>query len=114
MAPTASTPQTGTDVSASGARRARLLIDGVWTDGVSTFPVYDKFSGAQIGVADRASREQVNAAVGAAHRSFTEHKLDPSERYRILRRAADLIEQKSELLARTITAEAGFPSVDAN
>ena len=114
MAPTASTPQTGTDVSASDARRARLLIDGRWTDGVSTFPVYDKFSGGQIGVADRASREQVNAAVSAAHRSFTEHKLDASERYRILRRAAELIEQTSELLARTITAEAGFPAIDAN
>ena len=96
------------------ARRARLLINGTWTDGVSTYPVYDKFSGHEIGIADRASREQVNAAVGAAHRSFTEHKLDPSERYRILRRAAELIEQKSELLARTITAEAGFPAVDAN
>jgi len=114
MAPTASTPQTGTVVSASDARRARLLIDGHWTDGVSTFAVYDKFSGGQIGVADRASREQVNAAVAAAHRSFTEHKLDPSERYRILRRAAELIEQNSELLARTIIAEAGFPAIDAN
>src|SRR4029453_2834341 len=114
MAPTDSPPQIGTDVPASDARRARLLIDGTWTDGVSTVPVYDKFSGLQIGVADRASREQVNAAVAAAHRSFSEHKLDPSERYRILRRAADLIEQKSELLARTITAEAGFPAIDAN
>jgi succinate-semialdehyde dehydrogenase/glutarate-semialdehyde dehydrogenase len=103
-----------TGASRSDTRRARLLINGAWTDGVSTFPVYDKFSGEKIGIADRASREQVDAAVGAAHRSFTEHKLDPSERYRILRRAAELIEQKGELLARTITAEAGFPAIDAN
>jgi len=103
-----------TGASRPDARRARLLIGGAWTDGVSTFPVYDKFSGQEIGIADRASREQVEAAVSAAHRSFTEHKLDPSERYRILRRAAELIEQKADLLARTITAEAGFPAIDAN
>lgn len=94
-------------------RRARLLVDGAWIDGAATFPVTDKFSGAVIGHADRASREQVNAAVAAAHKSFETTRLDGYERYAILRRACDLIEQRRELLASTITAEAGFPIADA-
>jgi len=90
-----------------------LLIAGEWVEGTETFPVYDKFSGALIGHADRASREQVGAAVDAAHRSFETTKLDPYERYTILRRACDLIEKRRDELARTITDEAGFPVSDA-
>jgi acyl-CoA reductase-like NAD-dependent aldehyde dehydrogenase len=94
-------------------RRARLLIDGAWVDGTDTFPVVDKFTGDVIGHADRASREQVEAAVTAAHRSFQLTRLDPSDRYLILRRACDLIERRREELARTIVSEAGFPVSDA-
>ena len=94
-------------------RRARLLIGGEWVEGSETFPVTDKFSGAIIGHADRASHEQVDAAVAAAHRSFETHRLNPYERYTILRRACDLIETRRDELARTITAEAGFPVSDA-
>ena len=46
--------------------RARLLIDGAWTDGFETFDVTDKYTGERIGCADRASRAQVETAVGAA------------------------------------------------
>lgn len=93
--------------------RARLLIGGEWTEGVETFPVADKFSGEIIGHADRASREQVDAAVAAAHQSFETTRLDAQERYAVLRRACDLIERRRAQLARTITAEAGFPVSDA-
>jgi len=94
-------------------RRARLLIDGVWTEGPETFPVVDKYSGALIGHADRASHDQVRAAVGAAERSFHTAPLDPSQRFEILRRACDVIERRRTELADTITAEAGFPAADA-
>jgi acyl-CoA reductase-like NAD-dependent aldehyde dehydrogenase len=94
-------------------RRARLLIDGRWVEGTETFPVFDKFTGEQIGEADRASREQVDAAVDAAHRSFQHTRLDPYERYAVLRRVCDGIERRRDELARTITAEAGFPVADA-
>jgi acyl-CoA reductase-like NAD-dependent aldehyde dehydrogenase len=95
--------------SAVALRRARLLIDGSWVDGSETFPVYDKFSGALIGHADRASRQQVDDAVAAAHRSFGQSRLAPYERYTVLRRVCDLIEERRDMLARTIVAEAGFP-----
>ena len=94
-------------------RRARLLIGGEWVDGVESFPVHDKFSGELIGHADRASRQQVDAAVAAADASFRTNRLDAYERFSILRRAGDLIEQRRAELASTITAEAGFPIADA-
>jgi succinate-semialdehyde dehydrogenase/glutarate-semialdehyde dehydrogenase len=92
--------------------RARLLIGGEWVEGRETFPVTDKFTGEVIGVADRASREQVDAAVAAAHHSFLATRLDAQQRDAILRRACDLIERRRDELARTITAETGFPIAD--
>jgi acyl-CoA reductase-like NAD-dependent aldehyde dehydrogenase len=95
-------------------QHARLLIGGKWEGGSASFPVHDKFSGRQIGRCESASREQVDAAVAAARRSFEEHKLEPHERFRILTRASRLILERRELLAKTIMAEAGFPAIDAN
>ena len=96
-----------------GLRRARLLIGGEWVDGVETFSVTDKFSGEVIGHADRASREQVDAAVAAAAASFRRNRIDGYERFDILRRAGELIEKRRAEIAATITAEAGFPVADA-
>jgi acyl-CoA reductase-like NAD-dependent aldehyde dehydrogenase len=100
-------------VSDIATRRASLLIGGEWTAGPATFPVYDKFTGAPIGEADRASKEQVAAAVAAARQSFETHRLDPYDRYRVLMRVAELIETHREEFVRTIVAEAGFPESDA-
>lgn len=92
--------------------RARLLIDGVWTDGFETFDVTDKYTGERIGCADRASRAQVETAVGAAARSFRANPLDAQARYAILRRAGDLIERRRDELVGVLTAETGFPIAD--
>jgi acyl-CoA reductase-like NAD-dependent aldehyde dehydrogenase len=59
------------------AHHARLLIDGRWCDGVDRFAVLDKYAGAVVGRCERASREQVDAAVAAARRSFDTVKLEP-------------------------------------
>ncbi len=94
--------------------RARLLIDGEWSEGRETVPVLDKFSGELVGMADRASRDQVDAAVASALRSFETHRLEPYDRYRVLRKASEMIEERREVLVRTIVAEAGFPVSDAS
>ena len=94
-------------------RRARLFIGGEWVEGTEQVPVADKYTGEVIGHADRASREQVDAAVQAAHDSFLRTRLDPSERDAILRRACDLMERRRDELADTIVSEAGFPITDA-
>jgi len=98
--PTASTPGT-------------LFIAGAWVKGAESFPVHDKFSGALIGTAERASKAQVDAAVAAALHSFNAVKLEPYDRYKLLMKASELIEDRRDEIARTIVAEAGFPMSDA-
>lgn len=93
---------------------ARLLIDGRWTDGIEHFPVLDKFNGRLVGRCERATRMQVDAAIDAARRSFETVVLAPHERWRILVRAAELIEQRRAPLAATIVAESGIPWIDAD
>jgi acyl-CoA reductase-like NAD-dependent aldehyde dehydrogenase len=95
-------------------RRARLFIDGAWIDGeCGTRPVIDKYSGATIGTVDQAAREQVEAAVSAARRSFARTPLDPQQRYTMLTNVSALIERHRAELARLITAEGGMPIADA-
>jgi succinate-semialdehyde dehydrogenase/glutarate-semialdehyde dehydrogenase len=94
--------------------RARLLIAGEWVAGATADPVFDKFTGEQIGEVDRASREQVDAAIAAARRSFEEHPLDAQQRYKILHATADLIGQRRQEFIERIVAEAGFPTADAD
>jgi succinate-semialdehyde dehydrogenase/glutarate-semialdehyde dehydrogenase len=94
--------------------RAPLLIDGEWLEGAASDPVFDKFTGEPIGEVARATREQVNAAVAAAKRSFERERLDGQRRYQILHATADLIaEHRAEFIDRII-AEAGFPTADAD
>ncbi len=91
-----------------------LLIGGEWTAGTDTFTVFDKFTGAAIGEADRASKEHVTEAVSAARRSFETHRLDPYDRYRLLMRVSELIDTHRDEFVRTIVSEAGFPASDAS
>jgi len=96
------------------ARRSRLFVDGAWIDGASgTRPVVDKYTGDAIGVVDQASREQVDAAVASARRSFERCALDAQQRYTILMRTAQLLEEQRGELAPLITAEGGMPIADA-
>lgn len=101
-------------VTSQGLRwRAPLLIDGHWTDGDVTFPVFDKFTGEQIGEAARATRDQIDAAVTANRASFEREPLEPQRRYQILHDTAALVAtHRAEFVAR-IVAEAGFPVIDA-
>ncbi|HTL03831.1 MAG TPA: aldehyde dehydrogenase family protein [Vicinamibacterales bacterium] len=97
----------------STAERAKLLIGGAWVAGGDTYQVTDKFSGEVIGEADRASSDQVAAAVAEARRSFETTRLDAYERFRLLQKASELIERRRQEFAETITAESGIPIADA-
>src|SRR5579872_5541641 len=90
--------------------RGRLLIGGEWQAGGGTpIDVVDKYTGVAIGSVESATREQVDAAVAAAKRSFERHTLDPQTRYVLLQKTAALIEAHREELASLITAEGGLP-----
>lgn len=101
-------------MTAVAGGRARLLIDGQWQAGTGApLEVTDKYTGAVIGTVDSAGREQVDAAVAAARRSFTASPLDPQDRYLRLHAAAGLVERHRDEFAALITAEGGLPITDA-
>jgi succinate-semialdehyde dehydrogenase/glutarate-semialdehyde dehydrogenase len=94
--------------------RGQILIGGEWHAGAGRpIDVCDKYTGAVIGCVESASRDQVDAAVEAAVRSFEQHPLDPQTRYQLLQKTAALIEKHSDELAALITAEGGLPITDA-
>ena len=95
-------------------KQARLFLQGDWVQTADTIPVYDKFSGENIGEASRASRKQVDDAVSAAALSFRNNPLSAHRRFEILTRAAALIEKRRAEIEQTIISEAGFPIIDAS
>ena len=96
----------------SGLEHYRMLIDGRWVgaeDGGS-FESLNPATGAAWATIPEATADDVDRAVQAAHRAFTEGpwaKFTPTERGRSLRRLADLLAEKSEELGRTETIDSG-------
>jgi succinate-semialdehyde dehydrogenase/glutarate-semialdehyde dehydrogenase len=89
-------------------------LNGQWVEGIESFPVHDKFTGEEIGVASRATREQVDGAVASARASFERERLDGQRRYQILHDTAGLIASRRKDFIDRIVAEAGFPVADAD
>ncbi len=94
--------------------RAPLFLNGAWVEGAESFPVYDKFTGEEIGIASRATREQVDGAVRSARASFERERLDGQRRYQILHDTAGLIARRRKDFIDRLVAEAGFPVADAD
>ena len=90
------------------ARAHGLLIAGEWVGTETTVPVKDKFTGEVIGWVGSATREDVDAAVGAAAATFQRDLLHPPERYRILSQVASMVQERADDLARIMIAETGF------
>jgi len=92
--------------------RYQMLIDGEWVDGEGgkTFQSVNPATADAWAEIPEASEADVNRAVEAAHRAFTEgpwSKTTPSERGRYLRKLADLLAERSEGLGRTETVDTG-------
>jgi acyl-CoA reductase-like NAD-dependent aldehyde dehydrogenase len=91
------------------ARRLVALVDGRPPVGPGTVVVVDKFRGTPAWVLPAASRADVAAAVAAA-RLASRTPLPAHERYRILQRAADLLEQQQDEFVDALIIEAGKPA----
>ncbi len=90
----------------------QMLIDGHWVDASDgkTFTSINPANGETWAEIPEASAEDVDQAVQAAHRAFTEGSWAsavPTERGRYLRKLADLLADKSEELGRTETIDTG-------
>nr|WP_246013318.1 NAD-dependent succinate-semialdehyde dehydrogenase [Pigmentiphaga humi] len=89
-----------------------MYIDGEWIgrEGRDTQPVVDPATGGVLAHLPLARAEDLDRALAAAERAFESWAATPAfERGRILRRAAGLIRERAEDIARTMTREQGKP-----
>ncbi|KJV03556.1 MULTISPECIES: aldehyde dehydrogenase family protein [Nocardiaceae] len=110
-----SADRTSADVNSEAGRNAeqRLMIDGVLRASRSgdTFDNISPATGAVIGVAAAAGREDMDEAIGAARRAFdeTEWSTDRTLRRRVLLQLHEALVSEQEQLRTEIIAEAGSP-----
>lgn len=92
----------------TAANSHKLYIDGKWEGGKDTMPVIDKFTGETIGTVPLASKETVDRAIAAARAAFPGWSRTPAhKRFRILEKAANLLDRHKEEIAAIICREAG-------
>ncbi|MCB1391319.1 MAG: NAD-dependent succinate-semialdehyde dehydrogenase [Rhodobacteraceae bacterium] len=99
-----------------GYAEAELLIDGTWigADARHHTPVVNPATGRVIGRVPHATAADLDRALAAAEREFPGWRaLSPRERGRILKRAADLLHERGEAIARLATMEMGKPLGEA-
>ncbi len=86
----------------------KLFIDGQWVAGGPALEVRNKYTDEIIGTVPTARREDVDTALAAAERAAPVMADMPTgRRGEILARAAALLRERRDDLARTIAAEAG-------
>jgi succinate-semialdehyde dehydrogenase/glutarate-semialdehyde dehydrogenase len=96
--------------------KTQLYIGGEWRDGGEggTIPVEDPATGETIAEVADATVDDAKAALGAAHETFQEFRdHPPRERGDILRRAYDLITERTDDLALLMTMEMGKPIAES-
>ncbi|MEM6908226.1 MAG: NAD-dependent succinate-semialdehyde dehydrogenase [Pseudomonadota bacterium] len=94
----------------------KMLIGGEWIadGGNGTMPVINPATEAVLGECPKADPAQLDAALRAADAAFAGWAATPAiERYRVLRRGAELIRERAPQIARIITAEMGKPGAQA-
>ncbi len=93
-----------------------ILIDNEWRQAASgeTMPVYSPATEEEIGVVPSADAADVAAVLASAQRGFQKWKAMPAwDRARIMRKAADLIRERNEDIARIMSSETGKPLAEA-
>ncbi|OIP33227.1 MAG: aldehyde dehydrogenase [Deltaproteobacteria bacterium CG2_30_66_27] len=92
----------------NAAKPYKLYIGGKWEGGKETMSVVDKYTGETFGVVPVASKEMVDRAIAAARAAFPGWSKTPAhKRFRILEKAANLLDKNKEEIAAIICREAG-------
>jgi acyl-CoA reductase-like NAD-dependent aldehyde dehydrogenase len=89
----------------------RGLVGGCWTclKSQSFFPVENPATHETIAFVPDYTRDDLEAAIAAARSNADMQKLSPPERLHILEKAAGMLEDRAEAMARIITLESGKP-----
>lgn len=93
-----------------------LMIDGAWTGGAKgrTIPVVNPATEEVIGEVAHAEIADLDRALAAADKGFKQwKKVSAYERYKIMRKAGDLIRQRLDDIATIMSMEQGKPFIEA-
>jgi succinate-semialdehyde dehydrogenase/glutarate-semialdehyde dehydrogenase len=93
-----------------------LYIDGAWCGGAEgrTQPVLDPATGDAIGTVPYAERSDLDRALAAADKGFRTWKaVSAFERYKLMRKAAEILRGRADEIARMLTMEQGKPLAEA-
>ena len=99
-----------------GTTTTELYIDGKWKPALAggMIDIIDPATEELVTRAAQADRDDVNAAIDAAHKAFLSwRKVAPWERSKVLRKAAQLVAERSDVIARQLTLETGKPLAPA-
>ncbi|GAB2603488.1 5-carboxymethyl-2-hydroxymuconate semialdehyde dehydrogenase [Pseudactinotalea suaedae] len=118
MSTTSHDPAGSGYVPADLPRRIQHYIDGELVDSAdgASFDVLDPVSNATYVQAAAGGKAEIDRAVAAARRAFTEGpwpRLLPRERSRVLHRVADLVESRDARLAELESFDSGLPITQA-
>jgi len=99
----------------SGYVDTQLFIDGNWRDGSKPrLPVLNPATGETIGTLAHADKRDLDEALQAAQRGFEQWRSKGAlDRSKIMRRAAELLRERADEVARLMTLEQGKPLVEA-
>ncbi|WP_409176241.1 aldehyde dehydrogenase family protein [Brevibacillus fortis] len=95
------------------ARSYDLYIGGEWVKAESYIPVLHKYTGECIARIAKACQHHVTEAVDAAWETFKADKLTPFQRYKILLKASELMEERRDEMERSLIREVGKTRKDA-
>lgn len=95
------------------AKTYDLYIGGEWVKTESSIPVFHKYSGECIAYIARAEQHHVTEAVDAAQKTFKQDALTPFQRYKILLKASQLMEERRDEMERSLIREVGKTRKDA-
>jgi succinate-semialdehyde dehydrogenase/glutarate-semialdehyde dehydrogenase len=93
-----------------------LHIDGAWVKGSSGVdqPVLNPATGEPVGRVPHATKADLDRALAAAEAGFeTWRKVPAFERYKLMRKAADILRSRADEIARVMTTEQGKPVAEA-
>src|ERR1700722_8811180 len=89
-----------------------LFIDGSWSGagGSSAIDILNPATGDRIGKVENATHADLDKALAAADRAFKSWSKVPAfERYKIMRKSADMLRSRVESIAELMTLEQGQP-----
>ncbi|WP_341894279.1 NAD-dependent succinate-semialdehyde dehydrogenase [Ferrovibrio terrae] len=94
----------------------QLFIDNAWTKGAGgkSIPVLNPATGEEIGKVAHAEKADLDRALAAADKGFKAwKKVSPFDRYKVLRKAADIIRSRADEIGKIMSMEQGKPFIEA-